>query len=63
MVITSGIFSGPHRVDDDDGCVAFDVTDFEEDGGCVRADDHREPVSEVPDPDRVAVGMENLVLT
>lgn len=42
--------------------VAIDVSDLQEDRGLVGAHDHGEPVSKVPDPDRVSVGVQDLAL-
>ena len=53
--------SGAHGVDDDDGGVAVDVADLEDDGGGVGADHHGEAVPEVPHAQRVAVGVEDLL--
>jgi hypothetical protein len=49
-------------MDDDDGHITFDIADFKEDRGRVRSDDHREPITEVPDPDRVPVRVKDLLL-
>jgi len=49
-------------VDDDDRRFTMDVSDLQDDRRSVRTDHHGEPVTEVPDPDRVAVGVEDLVL-
>ena len=48
-------------MDDDDGRIALDVPDLEEDRRRVRANDHREPVTQIPDPHRVPVGMQDLL--
>ena len=53
---------GAHGVDDDHGHVAFDVTNFEDDGRSICTDHHREPVTEIPDSDGVPVGVENVLL-
>lgn len=42
--------------------LALDLTDLEEDRRPVGADDHREPVAEVPDADGVAVGVKDVDL-
>lgn len=40
--------------------VAIDMANLQEDRGLIWAHDHGEPVAEVSDPDRVAVGVEDL---
>lgn len=46
----------------DDGCaLTFDVPDFKDDGRRVGTDHHGEPVPEIPDPDGVEVGVEDVV--
>ncbi len=45
-----------------DGCaLTFDVPDLKNDGRRVGADHHGEPVPEIPHPDGVAVGVQDLV--
>jgi len=56
------LLPGRHRVDDDDRCLTMDVAHLQDDRGGVRADHHGEPVAEVPDPNRVALSVEDLVL-
>ena len=50
-------------MDDDVHLIAIDITDLQEDRGLVGTHDHGEPVAEIPDPDRVAVGVEDLMFT
>jgi hypothetical protein len=33
----------------------FDIADFKKDRGCIRTENHREAVAEIPDPNRIAV--------
>ena len=47
----------------DDDVIAIDIADLQEDRGLVGTHDHDEPVAEIPDPDRVAVGVEDLSFT
>ena len=49
-------------MDDDVGLLAIDVADFQECRGLAGADDHGQPVTEVPDPDRVAVRVQDVLL-
>lgn len=48
-------------MDDDLGLLAVHVANLQEDRGLVGADDHGEPVAQVPDPDRVAVGVKDVL--
>ena len=48
-------------MDDHHGQVGFDVADFEDECGPVGADHHGEPVAEVPDPQRVALGVQDVL--
>lgn len=49
-------------MDDDVSGVSLHVSDFQNDGGPVRTNQHGEPLTEVPRTDRVAVGVKNVGL-
>ena len=49
-------------MDDHHSGVALDVTNFEDDGSRVRAEHLREPVTEFPHSDGVAVGVKDVLL-
>lgn len=54
------LLSGAHRVEDDHGAVTPDVTNFKKDARRVRADHHGEPVTQIPEPDGVAIGVDDV---
>lgn len=49
-------------MDHDLGLLAVHVANLQDDRGLVGADDHGEPIAQVPDPDRVAVGVKDVLL-